>query len=245
MPCLTINNNKVSFQPGQTILEVARENNIDIPTLCYLPPCAPTGQCRICVVEVKGASELLPACETPAGENMIILTHSPLVKEARRTILEMMITSGSHNCLLMEDSWEDWTDNQMNIMAQPWHNTLCPSYGHCRLQDLAIEYNVKVTEKDLNWQDHPLDDVTPMIVRDYSRCIGCGRCIQACNEIQVNLAIPEPFGRRADHPEGWYPIVNYDACTHCGQCVEVCPTGALFEKKVFKGLPGETEPIPE
>lgn len=243
MPSLTINNNTVSFELGQTILTVARENNIEIPTLCYLPQCNPTGQCRICVVEVEGACELLPSCETPAAENMVILTHSPKVKEARKTILEMLITSGAHNCLLMETTEGDWTDKQLGIMSQPWHSTLCPSYGHCRLQDLAIEYNVKVKGKEPNWQDHPLDDVTPMIVRDFSRCIGCGRCIQACNEIQVNCAIPEPFGRRADHPDGWYPIVNYDFCTHCGQCVEVCPVGALFEKKMFKGLPGETATV--
>ena len=244
MPTLIINNNQISFEPGQTILEVARENNIEIPTLCYLSECMPTGQCRICVVEVDGAAELLPACETPAGDGMTVFTRSSSVKEARKTIIEMLITSGAHNCLLMEAPAETWSEKQAGIMAQPWHDTTCPAYGACRLQDLAIEYGVKVGETSLNWQGHPLDDDTPLIVRDYSRCIGCGRCIQACNEIQVNLAIPENFGRRADHPDGWYPVVDYEACTHCGQCVQVCPTGALFEKKAFgMANTNETEKI--
>jgi formate dehydrogenase alpha subunit len=110
---------------------------------------------------------------------------------------------------------------------------MCPSYGDCRLQDLAIEYGVRVDGLELNYKGHPLDDETPMIVRDFSRCIGCGRCIQACNEVQVNMAIPEPYGPRKDHPAGWYPIADYENCTHCGECVQACPTGALFEKKAF------------
>ncbi|MDA8134779.1 MAG: 2Fe-2S iron-sulfur cluster-binding protein, partial [Desulfobacteraceae bacterium] len=102
MPILSINHNTLEFQPGMTILEVARKNNIHIPTLCYLAGCTPTGQCRICVVEVDGAEELLPACETPAGDGMKIMTGSPRVHEARKTIIEMLVASGAHNCLVMQ-----------------------------------------------------------------------------------------------------------------------------------------------
>ena len=244
MPTLSINNNIVSFEPGQTILEVARENQIEIPTLCYLAGATPTGQCRICVVEVEGANELLPACDTPAGKNMKVMTHSPAVKEARKTILEMLIASGAHNCLLMDPPASDWSASQVGILSQPWHDQLCPSYGDCRLQDLAIEYQVNANAITPNWEGHPLDDATPMIVRDFSRCIGCGRCVQACNEVQVNLAIKPPYGRRADHPDGWYPVADYDLCTHCGECVQACPVGALFEKKAYGQLSGnEAETI--
>ena len=232
-PVIRINNNRVSFKQGQTILEIARENHIDIPTLCHLSECTPTGRCGICVVEVKGADELLPACETPAKENMEILTHSPAVREARKTILSVLIGSGAHNCLLMDAPASTWSEYQIGILSQPWHDVLCPAYGECKLQALAIEYNVKFAEGDLSWEGHPLDDDTPLIVRDYSRCIGCGRCVQACNEIQVNLAIPEPADGQSSGVGNWYPLVDYDACTHCGQCVQVCPTGALFEKKAF------------
>ena len=244
MPTLYLNNNEVSFQQGQTLLEVARANQIRIPTLCYLAGTLPTGQCRICVVEVVGREELIPACDTRAAANMKILTDSPRVRAARKMIIEMMLSSGAHNCVATDMAESDWTKYQLKIMDQPWHQILCPSHGDCRLQDLAIEYDASVKGMDLLMDGHPIDDATPMIVRDFSRCIGCGRCVQACNEIQVNLAIRPPYGRREDHPDGWYPVVNYDNCTHCGECVQACPVGALFEKKAF-GLAtaNETEKI--
>ncbi len=238
MPILYLNNTPVSFQEGQTILEAARENNVVIPTLCHLPEAHATGQCRICVVEVAGSDQLLPACATPAGPHMRILTDSRPVRETRKTILEMLIASCAHNCLVMDLPLETWSDSQLKVMRQPWHDKICPSHGDCRLQDLAIEYGVSVKGMELNAEGHPLDDTTPMIVRDYSRCIGCGRCIQACNEIQVNAAIPAPYGRREDHPQGWYPRVDYDQCTHCGQCLQACPVGALFEKKAYGRIKG-------
>ena len=131
-----------------------------------------------------------------------------------------------------------WSDSQLKAVQQPWHDKNCPANGDCRLQDLAVEYGVSVTGMELAVEGHPLDDRTPMIVRDYSRCIGCGRCVQACNEIQVNSAIPAPYGRRQDRPQGWYPIVDYDRCTHCGQCLQACPVGALFEKKAYGQIDG-------
>ena len=233
MPTLSLNDRTVSFEPGQTILEVARQNDVVIPTLCYLKEAHPTGGCRICVVEVEGSDQLLPACDTPASADMRIFTDSPVVRAARKTILEMMLASGTHNCLLMDHPQSSWSESQLKIMEQPWHDKICPSHGDCRLQDLAIEYEVNVAGMDQKIDGHPLDDATPMIVRDYSRCIGCGRCVTACNEVQVNAAIVPPYGRREDRPQGWYPLVNYDNCTHCGQCIQACPTGALFEKKAF------------
>lgn len=233
MQTMYINNREVNFQEGERILEIAQANQIQIPTLCYLKEAFPTGQCRICVVEVEGCKELLPACDTPAGNGMKIHTHSAAVKEARKTILEMLIVSGAHNCLVMDQPESTWSEKQLTVMAQPWHQLICPAHGDCRLQDLAIEYGVNLKGGNLGVKDYPLDDDTPMIVRDYSRCIGCGRCIQACNEIQVNAAIPSPYGPRKNHGFGWYPLVDYEKCTHCGQCLQACPVGALFEKKAF------------
>ncbi len=244
MPSLYLNNTEVCFQQGQTILEVARENQVVIPTLCHLPEVQATGQCRICVVEVAGSDQLLPACATPAGPGMRIFTDCQPVKEARKAILQMLIASGAHNCLVMDLPPETWSDSQLRVMQQPWHDKICPSHGDCRLQDLAIEYGVSVKGMQLAVEGHPLDDATPMIVRDYSRCIGCGRCIQACNEVQVNAAIPAPYGRREDLPQGWYPRVDYDQCTHCGQCLQACPVGALFEKKAYGQITGnESEKV--
>ena len=238
MPTFELNHHTVSFNKGQTILEVARENQIAIPTLCHLSGAHPTGQCRICVVEAAGSDRLLTACDTPAGEDMQIFTHSPAVKAARKTTLEMLIASGAHNCLVMDLPRDAWNQSQLAVMDQPWHQTLCPAHGDCRLQDLAVEYGVSIKGLELAAQGHPVDDQTPMIVRDYSRCIGCGRCVQACNEIQVNAAIPAPYGPRKNHPQGWYPLVDYDRCTHCGECLQACPVGALFEKKAFGVISG-------
>ncbi len=244
MPTLSLNDRTVAFEAGQTILEVARSNDLVVPTLCHLKYVHPTGQCRICVVEVAGSDQLLPACATPAGAGMQILTDSPAVRTARKKILELLLASGAHNCLVMDQPQSVWSESQFRIMQQPWHDRICPSHGDCRLQDLAIEYGVSVAGMDQAIDGHPLDDATPMIVRDFSRCIGCGRCVQACNEVQVIGAIPPPYGRRTDHPQGWYPLVDYEKCTHCGQCLQACPTGALFEKKAFGQITGnEAEKI--
>ena len=240
MPFLYLNDRKVAFEQGQTILEAAEQNQVAIPTLCHLAEATPTGQCRICVVEVAGSDSLLPACATPAGEEMKIYTHSPVVREARKAILEMLLASGAHNCLVMDAPASQWSQSQLKIMEQPWHDRICPAHGGCRLQDLALEYGVGVKGMHQAVDGYPLDDDKPMIVRDFSRCIGCGRCVQACNEIQVHSAIAAPYGRREDRPQGWYPVVDYDRCTHCGQCVQACPVGALFEKKAF-GLIGANE----
>jgi predicted molibdopterin-dependent oxidoreductase YjgC len=228
-----MNGRTISFTEGMTILEAARAEGVSIPTLCHLPGVEATGVCRICVVEVEGADILLPACATPAGPGMKIQTDSPRVIEVRRTVLSMLVASGQHNCFVM-NATEDWTSLQLKAMENPWHQTLCPAWGRCELQDLVVKYGLETTAWGTESRDYPLDDTHPMFVRDYSRCIECGRCIKACNEVQVNLAIPEPYGRRADRPQGWFPVVDYDHCVHCGECVQACPVGALFEKKAFQ-----------
>lgn len=243
---LKLNGREAVFEPGQTILEVAQVNGVQIPTLCHLQGTNHTGVCRICVVEVDGSDRLLPACETQAVEGMDILTDSPRVREARKTILEMLVASGQHNCLVMDADPTQWTESQKAATERPWHRTICPSWGDCRLQDLLIKYEVTNPEVDWKEADFPLDDEHPMIVRDFSRCIQCGRCVAACNEVQVNLAIPVPYGRRESKsgPNGWFPVADYDLCVHCGECVQACPVGCLFEKKAFDlGLPNEMERI--
>jgi predicted molibdopterin-dependent oxidoreductase YjgC len=239
MPELKINGNTVQFNPGQSILEAAAGVGVKIPTLCHLPQVEATGVCRICVVEVAGSDRLLPACATPAGEGMDIQTNSLRVRAARKTILEMLVASGEHTCLLKDMPESALSERQRKVKEKPWHDQPCQAYGDCRLKDLLVEYGVAVKDIEPLEEEYPLDDKYPMIVRDYSRCIVCGRCVQACNEVQVNLAIPAPFGRREDHPQGWWPLADYDKCTHCGECVQACPTGALFEKKAYGKITGD------
>jgi predicted molibdopterin-dependent oxidoreductase YjgC len=240
-----INGREIEFQSGQTILEVARRNHIDIPTLCHLKGTTPTGACRICVVEVKGARTLLAACATPAAAGMQVQTESAPVVEARRLILQLMLSSGNHNCAVRGSDNQEWTSFQLKVQAEDGSGELCPVWGDCRLQDLAYRYQVSGERFDATPTRYPLEAVNPFIVRDFSRCIQCGRCVQACNEVQVNNAIS--FGYRGPHAKiiaaGDRPLKDSD-CVFCGECVDACPVGALVEKDArYAVRPWETTQV--
>jgi predicted molibdopterin-dependent oxidoreductase YjgC len=147
----------------------------------------------------------------------------------------MLVASGEHNCFVMDLHPDKWAEYQLQMTERPHHEQLCPAHGKCKLQDLVVAYGVKNIPLEPGKKEFPMDDSHPLIIRDYSRCIQCGRCVSACNEVQVNLAIPAPYGRREDRPEPerWYPMADYDYCVYCGECVRACPVGALVEKKAF------------
>jgi len=228
---ITINGNRLSFSPGETILDVAKRNSIDIPTLCHLKRALPSGVCRVCVVEVTGARNLLPACATPAADFMEVQTESAKVVEARRLIIKLMLSSGNHNCAIRGSDTTDWTRFQLSVHKDDNNDDLCPVWGDCRLQDLAYRYQVSADGLERLPCPYPMETVNPFIVRDFSRCVQCGRCVQACNEIQVNNAID--FGYQSSRTKiitpGDRPLKDSD-CVFCGECVQVCPVGALVEK---------------
>jgi len=242
---IVLNGNVFSFEPGNTILDVARCSSIDIPTLCHLRGASPTGNCRVCVVEVEGESNLLPACDTPVFGGMVVQTESAKVVEARKLIIQLMLSSGNHNCAIRGTEGNDWTKFQMGVQEQDQSSELCPAWGDCRLQDLAYRYQVSA-EKHLETEvPYPMETVNPFIVRDFSRCIKCGRCVQACNEVQVNNAID--FGYMGADvkiitPDD-KPLKDSD-CVFCGECVQACPVGALVEKDArYKVRPWEATKV--
>lgn len=228
---ITINGNSFEFTPGETILEVAGRNCIDIPTLCHLKGAPPTGACRICVVEVERARSLLPACSTPADKGMVIHTESPSVIEARRLILQLMLSSGNHNCAVRGSDGKNWTEFQMKVQLSDGSTELCPVWGDCELQNLAYRYQVSGENFLPTETPYPMEIANPFVIRDFSRCIKCGRCVQACNDVQINNAIH--FGYRGTETKiiaaGDKPLRDSD-CVFCGECVQACPVGALVEK---------------
>ncbi len=244
---MIINDQELSFTRGETILDVAWRNSIDIPTLCHLAGTTPTGTCRVCVVAVAGQDDLVPACATLAEEKMVVETESPEVIASRRATIREMLSSGNHNCAVSGTSGKDWTSFQLSVQDADGADELCPAWGDCRLQDLAYRYQVTGVEPGKDGAPYPMELVNPFILRDFSRCIRCGRCVKACREVQVNNAIDcrttadgliDKIITTDDRP------LADSECVFCGECVQVCPVGALVEKDVrFSARPWETRKI--
>lgn len=242
---IVINGNEYSFEPGETILTVAQRNHIDIPTLCHLKGTIPTGECRICVVEVEGAKTLMASCAMPAAPGMIVKTESPKVVEARRLVIELMLSSGNHNCAAHGSDDRNWTQYQIGVNQFYHSSALCPVWGDCKLQDLAFRYQVSGARFPRTESPYPIESVNPFIIRDFSRCIKCGRCVQACNDIQVNNAISLGYRGSATKviAAGDRPLKDSD-CVFCGECVQACPVGALLEKDAsYRVRPWETKKV--
>jgi len=208
---ITINDKKYEAQPNQTVLEVAREHGVDIPTLCYHKDLSPTGNCRMCVVEVKGGRFLQAACVTPVWEGMDIQTHSNKVMHDRKLTLELMLANHPQDCIT------------------------CDVSGDCELQDLAYEYQVEAPAWGSKGTRYKVDsDPNPFIRVDMNRCILCRRCVEACAEIQVR----DVWGVAK---RGFNEVIVAGAdttmlearCESCGQCVAYCPTGALSNKMTY------------
>ncbi len=241
---IIINGNECAFEKDETILEVAEKHGISIPTLCYLKGTTPTGRCRVCVVEIEGREDLVPACATPAEENMVVWTESPAVVASRRKTIADFLASGNHNCAIAAADEDNWTAFQKQALAAEGTEEVCPAWGDCRLQELAYQYQVRGGEARKT-VSYPPESQNPLIVRDFSRCILCGRCVAACNEIQVNRAIdfddtenPTKIITAGDHP------LKESDCVFCGECVQACPTGALVDKKArFSWRPWEVKKI--
>jgi NADP-reducing hydrogenase subunit HndD len=225
---VNIDNRTVEVKQGTTIFHAARELGIEIPTLCYMnlgdlniehKP----GGCRVCVVEVEGRRNLAPACATECFEGMVVQTHSMRVLNARKTVLELILSDHPFDCLI------------------------CAKSGHCDLQDMAIKMGVRSIPYQGEKSTYK-PDFSPAIIREMDKCIMCRRCETMCNDFQTvgvlsginrgfEAVVAPAFERDLDHSE----------CTYCGQCVAVCPTGALTEvdhtNQVVRALADPTKTV--
>lgn len=232
---ITINENKLAFEPGETILEVAQRNKIEIPTLCHLKHTIPTNTCKVCIVELEGRSDLVESCVAKAEPGMVVSSESPRVVKKRKEIIAGMLASGNHNCAIRDFDTVDWTSFQLDVQKSDGKQDLCPVWGDCELQDLAYRYQVKTRGMDLNGCKYETEQANPFIIRDFSRCILCGRCIKACREIQVNNAIEFGYaGKDLKIIAGEDKHLKDSDCVFCGECLQVCPVGALIPDKEFR-----------
>ncbi len=205
---LKIDERDCGAREEQTILEVARENGIAIPTLCHLEGLHPVGACRLCIVEVAGFNRPLPACVTKAGEGMVVRTQSRELRESRRLILEMIFSEGNHVC------------------------AVCVVNGHCELQELALGLGMDHIRLPALSPSRGVDASHSRFTLDHNRCVLCSRCVRVCSEVE-GAHTWDVMGRGlnsqliSDLNQPWGEA---QSCTSCGKCVQVCPTGALFEK---------------
>lgn len=210
---IIINNYPLKVSKGDTILTAARKNGIKIPVLCNWPELSPTGACRLCVVEIKGTPDLVPACSTPVSEGMIIQTHSLKVIKARKNLVSLLLANHPEDCLY------------------------CAQNGSCELQDIANSLNIRERYFTDKYKDQKTDRTDPSMILDMTKCILCGRCVRICKEIAKVSAL-EFIGRGKNmkvepvFKKGLY----YSPCIHCGKCIVACPTAAISEKSVLNQI---------
>ena len=204
---IQVNSKKIKAEKGETILSALNRNGIIIPTLCRMKDFTPTGACRMCVVEVEGRERLVTACSQPVEEWMKIRTHTPRVIAARKTIVELLLSNHPDDCL--------YCDRNLN----------------CELQRLSEELNIRERRIRGKKIKPRLDQSSPAIVRELSKCILCGRCVRVCEEVITSTSLDFiNKGKNTHVGVAMDRDFNFSSCIQCGQCVLVCPTGALHEK---------------
>ncbi len=210
---LTMDGELISARQGQTILEVARDHGIEIPTLCHLDGLEAMGGCRLCLVELQGSPRPVPACLTEVGEGMQVTTSNDKLLEYRRMLVELLLAERTHTC------------------------AVCVQNGNCELQTLAARLGIDHVRFDYLHQQLPMDASRERFALDHNRCVLCLRCVRICDSVE-GAHTWDVRGRGvtsrvvADLDRPWGESVS---CTDCGKCVQTCPTGALFKKGATVG----------
>ena len=205
---ITIDNKVCEARDGQTVLQVARENGIYIPTLCYHAKTGQAGRCRVCVVEVGGMRGLQVSCVLQAKNGMVVTTDNVQIRDAQKMIVDLLLSSGHHDCLACEKS------------------------GNCELQDAAYFLGIERPSFAVPEEEFAKDDSSEFVAWDHAKCIKCGRCIVGCNTTVVHEVLD--FAYRGSHTK----VVCDDeapmgssSCVQCGECVQLCPVGAVIDKR--------------
>ena len=202
---LTINNREIYTQEGTTILEAARANGINIPTLCYLKDINEIGACRMCLVEIEGESRLAASCNTPVTDGMVVHTHSKRVMNVRRINLRYIMSQHDARC------------------------PSCPRNNNCTLQEISTKMNLRYTPYG-EFDKHAICHSDFPIVKNYNKCVKCMRCINVCDKVQ-SMNIWDVIGTGGNTSVGVVgKTFDQSDCTLCGQCVTHCPVGALYER---------------
>jgi len=205
---LTINGKQVSAEDSQTVLSVAYEQAMHIPTLCHLEGVYDVGACRLCLVEVAGVNKLLPACTTKVTEGMVVSTESERLRNYRKMTLELLFAERNHVC------------------------AICVANGNCELQTLAYNQGMSSVRYDYMFPKWHMDLTHERFGMDHNRCILCTRCVRVCWHIEGagTKNVAGRGGRSHIITDMSQPWGAADSCTSCGKCVMACPTGALFDK---------------
>jgi bidirectional [NiFe] hydrogenase diaphorase subunit len=210
---VTINGEKIKTQTGKTILEVCRENNIEMLTMCHLKGLTDVGACRLCLVEVEGVNRLLSGCTTQVADNMVIRTDTEKIKRYQRITTELLFAERNHMC------------------------AVCVANGNCELQNLGYKVELDAIRYPHLFPQCDVDTSHDWYVIDHNRCIMCTRCVRVCGEVEgahnwniMNRGYQVRIISDFNTPWG-----ESTTCTSCGKCVHACPVGAIWPKAIVQG----------
>ena len=232
---LTIDGKTIEVEEGKTVLEAAQQGDIYIPTLCAHPDLPPYGACRMCIVEIEGVRGYPPSCTTPVSNGMVVKTDTPVIKQFRLDVLELILSQHPHSCLICEKRVEcDEHKEYRECIRKVGITTgckFCPKDRQCELQEVVDKSGLKELSLPLHYKGFLVEKGDPFYDRDYNLCILCGRCVRVCQEIRGAGTLSFTYRGPRSIVGTAYNRTHMEAgCHFCGSCVTVCPTGALSER---------------